>query len=439
MAGHFGSMESMPALKIAGFAFALLLVQPVPPPEPQTAIRRTPEAAFDPCEPSIAISQKNPFHAVTGAVLDYAAYTTNGGKSWQQQQVKSSFGVFGDPCMISDSEGNFYFFHLASGGTGRHLDRIVCQKSTDGGKTWSDGVGIGHNAPKQQDKQWAAAHPTEPTLVCTWTEFDKYGSKDPLMESRIRFSISEDGGATWSKATTVSDITGDCIDDDGTTEGAVPAIDREGTIYVTWGLNGMILFDRSEDGGKTWLPHDRPIARQYGGWDMTIPGIDRANGMPVLVCDNSGGPNDGTLYLLFADQRNGEDNTDVFLMSSSDRGDTWSEPVRVNQEGEGHQFFPWIAVDQSDGRIYTVFYDQAGLTDNMTAVSVAWSEDGGKTFSQRRMDEPFKLQPKRFFGDYNNISAHRNMVAAAWTHVNPDGSTEIRTFFLSRWYLTELP
>lgn len=429
----------MPSLKFLGFVGALLLGQPVPPPEPTITIHRQDDASFDPCEPSIAISRKNPFQAVSAAVLDYSAWTTNGGKGWEQQRVKSSFGVFGDPCLISDADGNFHFFHLASGGPGRHLDRIVCQTSTDGGKTWSDGVGIGHNPPKHQDKQWAVAHPTEPTIACTWTEFDEYGSKDPAKESRIQFSISKDAGKTWSKATPISDITGNCIDDDGTTEGAVPAMDRDGTIYVTWGLNGMIFFDRSKDGGKTWLPFDRPIARQYGGWDMAVEGIDRANGMPVLVCDTSGGSRDGTLYLLFADQRGGSHDTDVFVMQSADQGDTWSTPVRVNQHADGHQFFPWIAIDQTDSTLYVVFYDQAGLSDKMTGISLAWSEDGGKTFEQRKPDKPFKLEPKGFFGDYNNIAAHRNMIAPIWTRVKPDGGTEVVSLFLSKWELKELP
>ena len=38
-----------------------------------------------------------------------------------------------------------------------------------------------------------------------------------------------------------------------TTEGAVPAIGPDGTVYVAWALDETIWFDRSEDGGKTWL------------------------------------------------------------------------------------------------------------------------------------------------------------------------------------------
>jgi hypothetical protein len=35
-------------------------------------------------------------------------------------------------------------------------------------------------------------------------------------------------------------------------------------------------------------------------------------GLPVTKCDLSGGAYNGTIYVNWTDQRNGEDNTDVF-------------------------------------------------------------------------------------------------------------------------------
>ena len=65
-----------------------------------------------PCEPSIAIGFHNPDQLVAGSILDNIHYSSDGGKSWQTEKLSSPLGVFGDPCIISDWKGNFYYFHL---------------------------------------------------------------------------------------------------------------------------------------------------------------------------------------------------------------------------------------------------------------------------------------------------------------------------------------
>ncbi|MCO5297421.1 MAG: glycoside hydrolase [Fimbriimonadaceae bacterium] len=371
-------------------------------------------------EPSVAVSRKNPRNILT-ATMQTAVSTANRGESWRSVPMKSSLGEAGDPALLSDADGNFYFFHLSNGSQPNGwLDRIVCQKSKDGGLTWSDGASIGFNHPADQDKAWPAAHPTKPFLCVSWTQFDKYGSRAPTDHSNILFSASGDAGETWSPAVRINDLSGDCLDGDDTTEGAVPAIDAAGNVYVAWSLSGTLYFDRSADGGKTWLKKDVVVGPQVGGWDMTIPGIGRANGMPVLMVDNSKGPHAGTLYILWADQRAGENDTDVFLTRSTDRGDTWSKPLRVNKDGPGkHQFFPWLAVDDATGYLYAVYYDRRAYDDLRTDVVVAHSTDGGATFKETVVSEkPFTPGTGAFFGDYNNISAHRGTIVPIWTRMD---------------------
>ena len=79
--------------------------------------------------------------------------------------------------------------------------------------------------PKNQDKEWLAVDLSQSQykgkIYMTWTEFDDYGSSNPNDSSRIRFSKSTDQGETWSDAITISDRSGNCIDDDNTTEGDV--------------------------------------------------------------------------------------------------------------------------------------------------------------------------------------------------------------------------
>ncbi len=383
---------------------------------------------LSPCEPSIAISQKDPNNIVAGVVLDRAIATTDGGKTWSVTTLTSQWGVFGDPALISDATGNFFFIHLATRrGIGR-LDRIVSQKSKDGGKTWSDGASIGNNPPTQQDKAWPACHPTKPTMAVTWTQFDKYAEKDPHFHSNILFSLSSDAGETWGKPVRINEISGECLDDSGTTEGAVPAFDRAGRIFVVWSNQGVLWFQRSTDGGKTWLRHDIPAGKQYGGWDMSIPGLGRSNGMPVLMVDNSAGPHSGALYVVFADKRNGESDSDIFLIRSTNHGDTWSAPMRINQDPPGkQQFLPWLAVDPATGFLYVVYYDRRAYPDLQTDVYLACSTDGGNSFKETKISEsPFTPSERAFFGDYNNISAFKGVIAPVWTRMD-NGVTTVWT------------
>lgn len=253
----------------------------------------------------------------------------------------------------------------------------------------------------------------------TWTEFDKYDSKDPKDKSRILFARSNDGGKTWSSEANLSQLEGDCLDDDNTTEGAVPAIGPKGEIYVAWSYANKIYFDRSLDAGKTWLATDKVVADQPGGWTFDIPGIFRANGLPITATDLSNGPNRGTIYVNWCDQRNGTNDTDVWIAKSTDGGNSWSAPTRVNNDGAGHQqFFTWLAVDPVTGYLYVVFYDRRNHSDDNTDVYLAYSKDGGKTFVNAKISQsPFLPTKTIFFGDYNHLSVYNGRVRPIWTRL----------------------
>jgi hypothetical protein len=388
-------------------------------------------AGYSPVEPSVAINYRNPKNIVAGISPDRALVSEDGGQNWKEVKLRSPFAVKGDPALVSDSRGNFYFFHLSDpSGKGRQndawLDRIVCQRSTDGGKSWNGGVSIGLNPPKDQDKPWPAVHPTKDDVFVAWTQFDKYGSDDPGCQSNILFAKADNEGKKFSKPKVINRDPGDCLDKDDTAEGAVPAVGTDGRIYLAWSKGGVIFFDRSYDGGETWLRNDLPIAEQAGGWDMHIPGLSRCNGLPVLTIDNSKTSHRNKLYLVWADQKNGESDTDVWFMSSSNGGEQWTEPKRVNGDRGGkHQFLPWIAVDNSTGNIYVVYYDRRAYDDLQTDVYLAFSTDGGLNFKEVKISEsPFVPTETKFFGDYTNIAAHKGLITPIWTRMD-EGKTSV--------------
>ncbi|MEZ4724185.1 MAG: T9SS type A sorting domain-containing protein [Candidatus Kapaibacterium sp.] len=370
-----------------------------------------------PNEPSIMMDYNNPNILVAGSNLNYCFTSSDGGLTWKLKTLNSSYGVWGDPVIDVDTNGNFYFFHLSNMPGGNWIDRIVCQKSSDNGSTWTDGTFTGLDGTKAQDKQWSAIDRTNNNIYLTWTEFDSYGSKNSLDSSRILFSKSLDGGSTWSEPKRINNTSGDCIDSDNTVEGAVPAIGPEGEIYVSWAGPNGIVFNRSTDEGETWLVEDLFVDSMQGGWNYNIPRLLRCNGLPVTKCDLSDGKNHGTIYINWSDQKNGEDDTDIWLKKSTDGGITWSDPIRVNNdETKRHQFLTWMDIDQTNGNLFFVFYDRRNYDDNRTDVFMAISTDGGSTFQNTRISEsPFVPNDGVFFGDYTNIVAHNNIVRPIWT------------------------
>ena len=377
-----------------------------------------------PEEPSIAIDPNNTNRLVAGANINNYYISEDGGFTWTAGLLQSATnGVWGDPVMMVDNEGNYYFFHLSSPAVGNWIDRIVCQKSTDGGQTWNDGSYMGLNGTKAQDKEWVTIDRKNGTIYCTWTQFDDYGSSNPNDRSNILFSKSTDSGESWSAAKRINEVDGDCIDSDNTVEGAVPALGPEGQIYVAWAGPAGIVFDKSYDQGETWLENDIFVTDFPEGWDYAIPGISRANGLPVTCCDTSYNEHRGTIYVNWSDQRYGTDDTDVWVVKSTDQGETWSEPLRVNDDPPGRQqFFTWMTIDQVTGYVYFVFYDRRNYDDNNTDVFMAVSKDGCQTFSNFVISEsPFLPFSSIFFGDYTNITAHNNVVRPIWTRL--DGSS----------------
>lgn len=376
-----------------------------------------------PSEVSICINPKNTNQMVAGANLNNAYYSTDAGVTWTAKKItEPTLGVYGDPILFVDTTGAFYFSHLANPPSGSWVDRIVFQKSTDGGQTWAAGTYTGLNGKKVQDKEGIAVNPFNNEIYVTWTEFDKYNSTSASDSSRIMFSKSANGGKTWSTPKKISSVSGDCVDDDNTVEGAVPCVGPAGEIYVSWtGPNG-IVFNKSLDGGITWLPHETPVVNVPGGWTYNISGLQRCNGLPQTICDLSNGPNRGTIYINWSDQRNGSTDTDVFIVKSTDGGKTWSQPVRVNDDAPGRQnFMCWMNYDKTNGYLYVVFYDRRNYSGSSqsTDLYMARSTDGGKTFTNFKINQnAFTPDAATFFGDYISISVHNNVVRPIWMQLN---------------------
>jgi hypothetical protein len=182
-----------------------------------------------------------------------------------------------------------------------------------------------------------------------------------------------------------------------------------------------IQLRKSVDRGATF-----PFTTQVAAFsaDSINCGQDGQN-HPSIAVDTSEGPSRGNVYVAFVDIDADDDSCDIMLARSTDGGLSFDPPIRVNDDPPGsEQFFPWVAVDPSDGNVSVIWYDQRfnrpglGL---LTDVFLAESADGGVTWSRNR---PLTDVPSRHFdidsdagpefGDYINAVVADGVLYTAW-------------------------
>jgi len=432
-------------MKISTKLAILLLVCGSAKTSAQRVIRVTDPDAINPAEVSIAINPKNPENVVAASFQtgrpprpragSYNYVSMDGGKTWKTIPANDPKGLTqGDDAVYFSNDGTAYHTHLSFVGIRvakppRAESGILVDTSLDGGLTWNESVpAINHvnSVTPFEDKPGivtdnAPDSPNKGNVYLAWTRFDVYGSSDPECHSQIYFSRSPDGGKTFSMPFRISDTGGDCRDSDDTVEGAVPAVGPKGEVYIVWAGPLGLVFKKSLDGGLTFSK-DKVIGQMPGGWDFSVEGLDRANGMPVTGVDLSSGPSKGMLYVNWIDARNAD--PDVFVMSSRDGGETWSSPVRVNDDllkNGKVQFFTWMSIDPIDGSLNIVFYDRRDTEGALTRLTLARSIDGGRTFVNYKIDlVPFACNSSVFFGDYSGISAYNGRVVPIFMHFLDD-------------------
>lgn len=398
---------------------------------PKIYVRSIPKAASSTyhaaqVEPAIAINPKNSKELIAGTVLNDYYYSKNRGKTWISLSLQSPHGVNGDPVVLIGDKGDYYYFHLSNPEGGTKLDRIVCQRTFSLNQEMKT---VGHTAVngKMHDKHWAAIDAKNGVIHLAWTQFDKYQSTDIGDSSTIVYSQSIDQGKSWSAPLRISTLAGNCLDDSGTIEGVSICIGPNSEIFVAYCLNEKIYVSASLIGGLKWEVQNQEITDQPGGWSFDIPGIYRMNGFPSLQIDLSKSPFQGRLYLSWSDQKNGKNDTDIWVKYSDDMGKTWSNRKKINDDHAGkQQFMSTMRVDPKTGTIVALFYDRRNHDDWSTDVYLAISKDGGENFKNNKISQhSFFPNPEKFFGDYLALDVFDGYAHALWPEMH-DGRIKLK-------------
>lgn len=229
-------------------------------------------------------------------------------------------------------------------------------------------------------------------------------------EARAMFTKSSDGGRTFSAPKAIDPPFPHYIGSRKHQMGTWPFLTKDGALHVTYtdATIGTLYIVDSPDGGETFTA-PRTISTHPGQF------------LTSVAIDQTGGPNEGTIYIAESDSRNGD--SDAFLLVSRDGGQTWEDTLRLNQDavGNGLDLRMPEAVVEPDGAVSVVYMNEVGGANDWQAF-VARSIDGGRTATEYKVSSAstdpacFNNQPSflTHLGDYLGVSYDRTGVVAIW-------------------------
>jgi hypothetical protein len=364
-------------------------------------------------ETMIAVNPNDPQHLVATWIdwdsprgqrnAVFHARSLDGGATWQTAEttVPGGPGTWTriDPAVTFDGLGNvFSIFSTPENLT----DSVWVLRSTDGGLTFTGATPAGSGSA---DKPWIAADPVSNNVYAAWT----------IVGAGVRFARSTDHGVTFSTPVTLT-----------VPSGSISMLDvgPGGEIYVVYvsQTTFAVRMDRSLDAGISWLGNDRAVVQPVVAPHPVNGGLKNII-IPDIAVDRTGGPFSGRIYVTWVDARDGD--SDIYLTFSSDQADSWSTPVRVNDDipgGGADQVQPTVWVD-SAGHVHVRFLDRREDPDNLLlGVYLATSTDGGNTFGPNvRISEPDLSQgglpgrPHTWLGDYGGGAGAGGVNHIVWS------------------------
>jgi hypothetical protein len=342
---------------------------------------------------------------------------------------------FGDADIRYLGGSNFVYASilLKKIGTSGTAQTMCVHVSTDFGHTWQGpyevtsatnphGLLSGVNARDAADKEFIDWDPAHGRLLLTWSNFTSTAFAPGGVEISSTYCDNVlSGSPTWSPRQIIAKRA-----EDG--QASCPRF-RVGTndAYVVWrafpgGNNQNVGFAVSHDDGATWSAPVDIAPTNFFTMDQAL-GNDRNNTSPSVAVNYA----NGNVYVVYGNNNN-HDGADVMLQRSTNGGASFSAPVTLNARpgNDGPQWFPWVTVDQSSGRVHVFYYDQGPQSGDVTETSWLYSDDNGVSFSAQNplTDRPFHAgygndtgQPN--IGDYNQAVAQNGELFAVWAG-NPD-------------------
>jgi hypothetical protein len=367
-------------------------------------------------EPSIAIDPTNPNRMVIGwRQFDTVgnnfrqagyAYSLDGGFTWTNPGVINP-GIFrSDPVLDFDTQGNFYYNSLRVPVPG--IFECDVYQINDGGINWT-----GPYPAKGGDKQWMAIDRSGG--IGDGNNYSFWSSNFSVCQPE-HFTRSTDGSFTFE----------DCIAVDGYPFWGTLTVDKNGNLYVTGrnAANEIVLAkstnakDPNETIAWDFMTTVDLDGQLTAGSQLNPAGL---SGQAWVAVDISNGAGENNVYVLASVIRTG-DPVDVMFARSTDGGQSFEPPVRINTDGlGGHNWFGTLSV-APNGRIDVVWLDTRDDVNNFKSrLYYSFSEDQGDTWSNNEFlspsfDSRIGWPQQNKIGDYFDMVSDNNYAYVAWAN-----------------------
>ena len=337
-------------------------------------------------------------------VQGYDCSTTETTPGVLNQSMPPSWTNTTDPNVGFDTKGRVYQtmlpFNMFS--TNLHPDgEITVSSSDDLGAHWT--TANGGQALEQvpnatslqsghvEDKQWVAVNHYpgnrfQDHVYATWDIIDgRVGST-----VKLRMAVSRDRGLTFSPAETIISSSIDQLRD----QFSQPAVDPSGDLYVAYTNIGTktnvadLFVTRSTDDGVTFnTPVKAGSGRTIGIGSVRVTNTTFRDGINFAFAVSQDFP--GHLYLAYNDFNGTQYNT--FLVQSTDGGQTWTQPVAVNDDFASGRvadhFQPAVAAGPG-GAVAVAFYDRRANCP--TDASIIAQDQGRSNFCIDVSVQPYR-------------------------------------------------
>ena len=230
---------------------------------------------------------------------------------------------------------------------------ISTGNSTDRASTFQKNpVGNGTGGVIVDDRQWEEFLGN--TTVYIW-----YRTLQPAVTQVQR---SDDGGRTFGPAVTAGTTTQVGPLDVHQSDGVVYAGTSQGTVAV----------------GTPAGPGLPPASYTVSNAATDANGV--AHLFFVTKVADDGTPN-GTVYVCYSND------ADILLKHSTDKGATWSLPVKVNNVGTASNVFPWLETGPTPGSVGIVWYGTPTANDD----TAEWKVYFAQSFNANTSTPTFRL------------------------------------------------
>ena len=295
------------------------------------------------------------------------AHTINGGRTWISAGNLQRNVFRSDPVLNSDNGGRFFYLSLLQ----NFFDDLW--RSLDGGQSWSV------IAPADGgDKQWFTIDNTNG--AGHGFQYQSWSSDGNNYAGR-QFTRSTNGGLTWMNPINIPNSPAW-----GTLD-----VDSNGNLFIggvnlTTGRIWCVRSTNAKNGGV--VPNfDQSTAVNLGGNIVSAEPINPEGlvGQVFLAVDRSRTSTNNNIYVLASVQPAGfATGSDVTFARSTNAGQTFSAPRRINDDPVNHANWHWFGTLSvaPNGRIDAVWLDTRNAANNINSqLFYSYSFDGGNTWS----------------------------------------------------------